>query len=350
MTTPLGRRISTIFVDEFHELYAHHPGRKKVWDSACLAISILRKQCVFTSATHPPRLDDVFYRMAHTVRTDQLPNGTRVIRASTDRPELAYYILNLPHSSLTSPDKNALWLSAILLVNHLRERLEIDERILVFFASRGEADALSSNIFGCTVYHAHLSPNQKADNLGLWDSGKSPVMAATTAAGQGIDRPYIKFVIIYGHTYGMGPYVQQGGRGGRGGRPSYVISLRDPRVSQSPPFRKEDVNCAGPFCDYTTNENVCRRRMLLDVMDGEGESAGCLDKPGCNRCDICDPNSYMLKTIRAAAFPETASHPSAPSSDTISHSSEGYPLEHTTPPTMVKVGESGRPFEKVRVS
>jgi superfamily II DNA helicase RecQ len=192
--------------------------------------------------------------------------------------------LNLPPPEPSGGKKITLWESTIRLVGHLTGLLEVDEQILVFFEKRETANAFSIAaaedpiIHNCAVYHSHLPTNSKAYNLSLWDSGRSQVMAATTAAGQGIDRPHVKFVIIHGHTYGMTSYIQQGGRGGRGGRPSYVILLRDPRVLRQTCPGKEgdlDVNCVGPFLKYTANKDVCRRKMLLNTMDREAQSVGC---------------------------------------------------------------------------
>lgn len=180
-------------------------------------------------------------------------------------------------------------------------------------------------------------------------------MAASTAAAQGIDRPHVKFVVIHGHSYGMLSYAQQGGRGGREGRPSYVILLRDPKDRRAcPPYKDLDVKCARLFFDYTANQDVCRRKLLLNAMDGEERSIGCFDSPGCNPCDVCDPNNDMLRDIRAAAFPKETTHRlslSAPSSGAPSSGHSGGEGHHLglTVPIMDKVGEEGC-FGKVRVS
>jgi superfamily II DNA helicase RecQ len=265
MAGDLGQRISTIFVDEFHDLYSPHPNRRGVWEDACRAITRLPKQRAFVSATHPPHLHEVFLNKAHI--GSRFP--IQVIRASTDRPELAYYVLNVDHS----PRGKALWPSTVSLVGRLTELLESDERILIFFEQREQIDEFS-RATGCAIYHSKLPAvgNTKTHNLDLWDSGKSQIMAATTAAGQGIDRPYVKFVVVHGHTFGMTPYVQQGGHGGRGGRLSYVILLREPRIPGRDPQRihspdsytnldsegdSGDTSCAGPFLEYVANRATC---------------------------------------------------------------------------------------------
>lgn len=376
MASPLGQRIRTIFIDEFHDLCAPHPDRQQVWDDACRAIAQIPKQRTFVSATHPPHLHRVFLRKAHIDSHSPI----RVIRASTDRPELAYYVLGLSHPSTGG----ALWLSTISLVTRLIELLAPDERILVFFERREEADAFS-NTTGCAVYHSKLETvgnNTKAHNLSRWDNGASPVMAATTAAAQGVDRPYIKFVLIYRGTFGMVSYAQQGGRGGRGGRPSYVILLRgnipvSPYCQTHTHNSEEDIKCDGPLVNYIANKGTCRRKTLLTTMDGEDGSFTCLDKPGCNRCDVCDPDGDMLKIVRAAMIPEPAYLPyqAAIMSSSRASGSDRHHAPQPPPPephvtvlaathphrkvapnraistgTLITDEVGGRRFEKVRVS
>jgi len=375
MTTTIGHRIKTVFVDEFHDIYAPHPDRKQQWDAACTAIAQIGKQRVFATATHPPLLNDLYRKKAYIVRTDERPHSIRAIRTSTVRLELAYYVLTLTgsHSSVGKSAENsasatALWSATFRLVEHLEKRLlEHDERIMVFFESCREAEYFSLQYGNlCALYHGTLTPDQKAENLGRWDDGTSPVLAATTAAAQGIDRPYVKFVIIHGSTYGMMPYVQQGGRAGRAGRDSFVILLRGPHtgLSRLNSLRKAeegpDVQVIEPFIKYITNERVCRRRLLLNIMDGVVRSnpADCWEVPGCNACDICSPDSKWLKLVRAAAFPETTSHPahpSAPSSGALSRGGwdchDPSALSGLTTPIANKVGEAREGhFGKVSVS
>jgi hypothetical protein len=227
-------------------------------------------------------------------------------------------------------------------VKRLTELLETDERILVFFNSRRQADAFSQET-QCAVYHSDLPTvgNTKAYNLSRWDSGSSPVMAATTAAGQGVDRPHVKFILIHERAFGMVPYAQQGGRGGRGGRPSYVITLRDACGHQTSPY-DEDVNCVGAFQGYVAQKGLCRRKALLAIMDGEDCSFICPNDPRYNPCDVCDPDSEMLKIVQAAAAAPDPSDlgmgncPSTVSSGSSYDSSTGSSSGPSPPPPSVR--------------
>ena len=300
MITPLGERIKTIFIDEYQDLVCPHPDRILAWEDACRNISLTPRQRVFVSGSHPPGLQNLFVKKAH------IDPSIRLIRACTDRPEIAYYVLNIE----SRVNEETLWLSCIKLVKRLNRLLEPEERILVFLPSRACVERLSEAT-KCAMYHSQLPKvdNTKAYNLHRWDTGDSKVMAATTAAGQGIDRPYVKYVVIMENAFGFPAYVQQAGRSGRGGRFSYTILLRNPHFRITVRDRM-DVNYVKRFEKYSANGTKCRRQAVLDVMDGEDMSTSCLDNPACNPCDVCDPSSDMLKIVwEAATLPPTTGYP-----------------------------------------
>lgn len=118
-------------MDEFHDLYDSHPERQQVWEEACLAISQMDKQHVFMSATHPPQLDKIFRKKACILPMQHM----QLIRASTNRPELVFFVLNLPKGPrgpyASGPSamerRETLWRSMINLVGHLAGHLTADE-------------------------------------------------------------------------------------------------------------------------------------------------------------------------------------------------------------------------------
>ena len=60
---------------------------------------------------------------------------------------------------------------------------------------------------GCPVYHSQLpddGPISKQVVLDCWDKGKSLLIASTSGLAQGINWPYIKYVIFHDTYYGLG--------------------------------------------------------------------------------------------------------------------------------------------------
>lgn len=222
------------------------------------------------------------------------------IRASTVRPELSYQVLPIDTSSLGVSSFTAL----IRLVAHLKKTLAERDRIMVFFKNNSLAETFAEKTH-CAVYHSKLpiSGNTKDYNLFRWDSGDTKVLAATTAVAQGIHRGYVKHVIFFEGAYGAISFYQGAGRAGRQGEPSFVFIVYDTRVVQC--VRDgwksvKDTSCDSAFVALSKNFTFCRTEMLSSIMDGDKLSKKCTSIPGCNLCDVCDPDSEMALLARYA--------------------------------------------------
>lgn len=293
LASPYGHRFTRLFVDETHDAVIPHPKRKKVWRNFADKSTTSHCQRIFLTGTYPPHLKKLFQKATQCAGP--------VIRASTDRPEIGYHVANI-HRSATA------WSSTKALVKALAETIGEGEQILVFFESSEDVDRFAEQT-GCAKYHSKLpaTGDNKAFNLHRWDSGESKVMAATTAAAVGIDRAYIPFVIIYQSTYGLLTYAQESGRGGRRGSPSYTIVVHDDRVHRSSNVglnKLSDPNCATALRIFITQSAKCRRRQLLETVDGpqlcreRKDKLECTQIPGCTPCDVCAPNSETALLIR----------------------------------------------------
>ena len=181
------------------------------------------------TASYPQHLHKHFCKNAYV-----LPN-TRLVRASTDRPELGYHFLQLyPEQSKISVGE-----ATRRLVHKLKSTLLPEERMIVFFKDHLGAELFAEDM-RCPVYHSQLPTmgnNTKGYNLYVWDSGECPIIAATTALLQGIDRPHVKYVIFHDGTYGVISYHQGGGRAGRAGRFAYTFVLFDASIVRIRQYR-----------------------------------------------------------------------------------------------------------------
>lgn len=293
MSSPAAAHVQHILTDEAQDIYDGHPGRKTVYANFAKTCSKMNVQRGFFSGSHPPHLHNVFCQKAGVSPL------IRVIRASTDRPELGYHVHTLPQSDITR------WESMKRLTAQLQTKLQPEERIVVFFMSSEECDILSKET-GCAKYHSKLPSigDTKAYNLDLWKRGEMSVLAGTTAFQQGVDYPYIAFVLYFERAYGLIGYAQGAGRSGRRGRHAHVIILDQVNHYVMLPFKTKnnikDVSCMVHFEELKRNVTRCYREMLLETMDGPSNALTCLQIPGCNICGVCDPSSAVAMFIRTA--------------------------------------------------
>lgn len=238
---------------------------------------------ILMSATMPP----------HRVLNFVNPFGIREhnlneVRSSTNRPEIGMHVIRV------SPIAGNRALRH--LVNALRQRLTHEERMLVFFSSQAEAQEFAVGA-RCAVYHSELwqPGNTKAYNLDLWDRGESKVMACTTAFAHGIDRPGVRYVVIFRPSFGLLTNNQMLGRAGRDGKESHVFFITD----------EEGIRCIGRSeasknkCEAELEDLIhgqeCRRFTNMVCMDGHELATRCNEKPYGVPCDVCAPDGDMQR-------------------------------------------------------
>lgn len=299
--------------DEPQDALIPHPNRKPVYTKLGSTGAGRELQRIYPTATCPPHLHKQFCKASF------VPNNIRVIRASTDRPEIGYHCISL------DPPKSgvSVFEATVRLVTALKSTLQPKERIIVFFMN-----TLQVNAFGremrCAVYHSQLSPigNTKSYNLSLWDTGESPVLAASVACAFGINRPYIRHAVIYQGTYGALYFDQQIGRIGRKGEHSNAYLIHNVNISK--PLKHlynsvKDPECHFAMQEYINNFGLCRRWLLRRTMDGKDLAKTCNQIPGCNPCDVCVPDSDAAVFAKNAVANPIARPPRPPMTSVTSH-------------------------------
>jgi superfamily II DNA helicase RecQ len=219
LASPEASHTRRLILDECHEFSNPHPERVAIFRQFGALCASLKLQRLHITASHPEHLHKNFCKHAYV-----LPS-TRLVRASTDRPELGYHCIQLyPQQSKISVGE-----ATRRLAHKLKSTLLPEERMIVFFKDQMGAEFFAHDM-RCPIYHSKLPAvgnNTKGYNLWQWDSGQCPMIAATTALLQGIDRPYVKYVIFHDGTYGAISYHQGGGRAGRAGQFAYTFVVFD---------------------------------------------------------------------------------------------------------------------------
>ncbi len=142
-----------------------------------------------------------------------------VLRASVVRQNLRYDVVQagseegrLRHVLGEVPG----WPGPGIIYVRARERCE---RVAELLRQRGVAAA---------PYHALLHRDLRAETQERFLGGELRVVVATTAFGMGVDKPDIRWVLLYNYPTSIEEYVQQVGRAGRDGQPSTCTLLATP--------------------------------------------------------------------------------------------------------------------------
>lgn len=232
---------------------------------------------ILLSGTNPPSLQSQILANFGLHR-----DHTALIRSPTNRSELGLHVVHL------DPFTGSAALARLVLA--LLGKLQADERMLVFFECCKLAEGFAKE-HNFAVYHSKLLDSDvKRENLCLWDTGKTQVMACTSAFGFGVDRPNVRFVVIFNPKHSLLTTMQMAGRAGRNGREAHVFLATSERL---PSFRESNDPSFALELGQLIHQQTCRVYQAMYSIDGPEMARTCIGLQGQVPCDICQPNSDM---------------------------------------------------------
>ena len=163
-------------------------------------------------------------------------------------------------------------------------------------AAEQEGARLARAGWRAVVYHAGLSPEERATAQSAFLAGEAQVVAATNAFGMGIDRADVRAVIHLAPPASLEAYYQEVGRAGRdGGEAIGLLLLAPADVALRRRLLELPVEGRAPEPEIVRHKwglflellrwaegGSCRHDAILRYFGDEEETLA-----GCGRCDVC---------------------------------------------------------------
>lgn len=280
-------KFTHVIIDEHHDHIICPEDRKDAWRQLADWTSRVNMPVILLSGTNPPALQHQILAN-FGLREDH----TAFIRSPTNRSELGLHVIRIdPFAGLAGLAR---------LVFALLGKLQADERMLVFFECCQLAESFAKE-HDFAVYHSKLlGSDVKRGNLGLWDSGRTKVMACTSAFGFGVDRPNIRFVVIFNPKHSLLTMMQMAGRAGRDGREAHIFLAT---LEQSPARQEKNDPSFALELGQLIHQQICRVYQAMYSIDGPDMARTCAELQGQVPCDVCQPSSEMHIFATRAVHP-----------------------------------------------
>ena len=210
--------VGLVVVDEAHgvALWGHDFRPDYLFIRSVLQGALARAGVLALTATATPQ-------MAVEIQ-ESLGRNLDIVRFSVLRPNLFYRVERLRDEEEKVRHLLA-WVQgaagAGIVYARARERCE---RLAALLARTG---------VHAVPYHAGLGPEERNRVQDDFLAGRARVVVATTAFGMGVDKPDIRWVVLFNYPTSLEEYVQQVGRAGRDGAESTCTLLATGRDAQN---------------------------------------------------------------------------------------------------------------------
>ncbi|CDO77848.1 hypothetical protein BN946_scf184589.g2 [Trametes cinnabarina] len=315
-------QLNRYVVDEAHLILTEASYREVM--SHVKELRTHRAQLMLLSATVAPKSIPAL-RVAFNLAPG---DHTRIIRASSNRPEFAFHM----PKRMETIDKAAQLVASEILPRIMQ--LSAEERTLVF-VQQLEHGHLMAQALQCNFYRGstdtQLKDKQREAMVDSWHTGQYKTMVATDAFGPGNDYPHVRIVAFVGFPKGVVDMLQAAGRGGRDGRKVDILFFSLPSNSLPGTINDSHLGRDELAPVLKQPQHRCWRAVFTQFLDGIPHS--CADSLFNWKCPKCRGGSKLVRPagwIRKEDKKTFHITPTLPSASLILHSDVLSPQLGTT--------------------
>jgi ATP-dependent DNA helicase RecQ len=216
------------------------------------------------------------------------------IRSSFTRPNLQFAV----HLASKAQTRTA-WAAALLRERGFAQKHPPGHAI-VYATTRKRAQEVHSALREAGIragyYHAGRKDSARERAHTLFESGKTPVLVATSAYGMGVDIAGVRLVLHVDSPGSLEAYTQQAGRAGRDGRPAecwLAFSQADARTHIRLRGGASEVTEAFDRLGAYAYASECRQLLIARHFSDESAAA-------CGACDVCTRPAAVHEQLAGA--------------------------------------------------
>lgn len=268
-------RLDRIVIDECHTILGDQGGFREGMTRLGSLVSAHTQMLLLTATLPPSDEPQLMSRMFW--KADEVT----MVRTSTVRPNIEYSVVQGYRESRQQMSE---------LVEFIRPIVEAGGKAVIMC---NDIERIQSIVeaapFPCEPFHKKMDEHVRNETFEAFRAGRTPVLAATSVFGTGIDIPDVRLIIHITEPDNMREYGQESGRCGRDGQPSRAVIIRQSRP------RDERVRAY-------TDETGCRRVKLDGYLDGDTRRTQCHESEA--KCDWCQAQRTQMRP--APGFAPTA--------------------------------------------